>query len=231
MVAPFQQGDRLRTINWKVSLRQRALYANRFTPEREADLVLLVDGFAAVGARPCSSFDHCQRAAAGLAAAWLRRRDRVGVLIYGGMARGLPPAAGLAQYHRVLQVLTEASPQPSDLAQDLRTLPEHLLPRRALVIALSPLCDARFARALLALAWRGQQVALLALDTSELSRPLLPRPRHTRRLWRVWAVERDERLRELRAAGVQAADWDPRQPLDAALARADVVMWNNYHVV
>jgi uncharacterized protein (DUF58 family) len=230
-VAPFHPGDRLRAINWKVSLRRRALHANRFTPEREADLVLLVDCFAEIGARPDSSLDHCLRACAGLAAACLRRRDRVGVLTYGGMAHGLPPAAGPAQYRRILHALAAAGPQPSELAQDLRSLPERLLPRRALVVALSPLADARFSRALAALAGRGQEVALLALDTRELSRPLLPRRRRSRLLWRVWAVEREEQLRALRAAGVRTAGWDPQQPLDGALAMIEHVMRYNYHAV
>jgi uncharacterized protein (DUF58 family) len=92
-----------------------------------------------------------------------------------------------------------------------------VLPPHALVIALTPLLDARFGRAVRRLADRGQDVVLLALGTDALSAGLL-RPRDAGPLVRqLWRLEREDRLRELRAHGIRAVHWPPDSPLEAVL--------------
>lgn len=216
-IGPFVPGDRLRAINWSTSLRRQRLYASRFRPDRQATVVLLVDTFTVIGARPNSSLDHVLRAAAGLAASYLRRRDQVGILEYGGVARAVRCGGGQNQYPRILWALSRAAPIRTELAQDLRTLPERILPRNALVVALTPLADERFDRAIRALADRGQDLVLLALDTGPLSWPLLRRRDRPPLVRRLWAIEREERLRSLRGHGIRAVAWSPDRPLDAAL--------------
>ncbi len=174
-VGRFLPGDRPRSINWPVSLRRQSLYANRFHPDRQADVVLLIDTFAVIGERPDSSLDHVLRAAAGLAAACLARHDRVGVVEYGGIVRSVRLSSGPLHARRLLAALARAAPIRTELLQDLRRLPEAVLPRRAMVVALTPLADARVARALAGLAERGQDVVALVLDTERLSLRLLRR--------------------------------------------------------
>jgi len=216
-IRPFAAGDRLREINWPVSLRRRVLHTNRFHTDRQAEVVLLIDTFTVIGERPHSSLDHVLRAAAGIAAAVLRRHDRVGLLEYGGIARSAGSGTGEGQYLRILHALARSAPLQTEFAQDLAALPEQVLSRRAFVLALTPLADQRFERAVIRLAQRGQDVALLALMTDELSAGLVrPRDLHplVRRLWRV---ERAERLRALRRVGVRASNWSTAAPLDSAM--------------
>jgi uncharacterized protein (DUF58 family) len=217
-VGRFVPGDRPRAINWPVSLRMQSLHANRFHPDHQADVVLLIDTFAVVGERPHSSLDHVLRAAAGLAAACLARHDRVGVLEYGGIARSVRLGSGQRHARRLLAALARAAPVRTELVQDLRLLPERILPRRAMVIALTPLADDRIVTGLCGLAERGQDVVVLALDTESLSLPLLRRRERRPLVTRLWALERDERLRALRRQGVRAVGWHPDRPLEAALA-------------
>jgi uncharacterized protein (DUF58 family) len=216
-VRPFVPGDRLRQINWPVSLRRGALHANRFHTDRQADVVLLIDACADVGRRPDSGLDHILRAAAGLAAAYLRRHDRVGVLEYGGVARWTRRAAGQRQYRRILDALSRSAAIRTDLGQDLAALPGRILPRHALVVALTPLVDDRFARAVCRLADRGQDVVLLALRTDELSEGL-PRRDAGPLARRLWRLEREDRLRDLRGHGIRAVHWPTDRPLEATLA-------------
>jgi uncharacterized protein (DUF58 family) len=216
-IRPFVPGDRVRQINWPVSLRRGALHANRFHTDRQADVILLIDTCTDIGRRPGSALDHILRAAAGLAAAYLRRHDRVGVLEYGGVARSTRLAAGQGQYRRILDALSRSAVITTDLGQDLTTLPGRILPRHALVIALTPLIDGRFVRAVCQLADRGQDVVLLALGTDELSDGLLRRRDAGRLARRLWRLEREDRLRELRGHGIRAVHWPPDRLLEAVL--------------
>ena len=218
-IRPFVPGDRLRAINWKISLRRQSLHANRFHTDRQAEIVLLVDSFTVVGTRPNSSLDHVLRAAAGFAASYLRRHERVSLLEYGGIARILGPGSGARQYRRILEALARAVPIQTEFAQDLAALPEQILSRQALVIALTPLADQRFDHAVIRLAQRGQDVVVLALRTDALT-PWAVRPRKlapiVRRLWRL---EREERLRALRRTGIRAVSWEANTPLDGTTGR------------
>ncbi len=214
---PFAAGDRLRQINWPVSLRRQSLHANRYHAERQAEIVLLIDTFMTIGQRPDASLDHILRAAAGFAATALRCGDRVGLLEFGGIARSLAGGTGQGHYVRILHALARAAPVYTEFAQDLAALPEHVLSRRALVLALTPLADERFDRAVIRLAERGQDIALFALATAGLSPGLVRRRDQAPLVLRLWHLEREERLRALRRAGVRAVNWSPGSPLDAAI--------------
>ena len=67
------------------------------------------------------------------------------------------------------------------------------------------------------LAERGQDIALFALATTALSPGLMRRRDRTPLVLRLWHLEREERLRALRRAGVRAVNWSPGSPLDAAI--------------
>jgi uncharacterized protein (DUF58 family) len=216
-IRTFVPGDRIKRINWPVSLRTRHLHVNRFFVERSADIILLLDSFSNIGDRPASSLDHCLRAAAGLAMAYLRHHDRVGLMEFGGLLRWTRPGTGPAQYRNILQSLTRVSIAPTVFLQDLGALPETMLPRHALIIALTPLQDSRFDRAVTRLADQGRDTILIALRTDELSRARWPRRANAPLIRRLWLLERDERMRELREHGIRAMQWSPSLPIETAL--------------
>ena len=89
-VRRYQPGDRLRRVNWRVSARRGPLYTNVHHPERNADVVLFLDSFA----ESPVSVDLAVRAASALATAYLRGRDRVGVVGFGGVLRWVLPSTG-----------------------------------------------------------------------------------------------------------------------------------------
>jgi len=219
-IRPFTAGDRIKRINWAVSLRARRLHVNQFYTERSGEIILLIDSFVSIGRRPDASLDHCLRAAASLAMGYLRQHDRVGLMDYGGLVHWTRPASGPAQYARLLESLARISISPTEFLQDLTVLPEAMLPWHALIIALTPLADERFATMVGRLAAQGRDVVLLALRTDELCERIVPRRMNRELLRRVWLLERGQRLRELRGCGVRAVDWSPSQPIETALLRA-----------
>src|SRR4029078_7562865 len=90
----FVPGDRVRSINWRASARRQGLVVNERHPERNPDVVILVDSFVDLVAGDRSTLDDTVRAAATLASRYLERRDRVGLVGYGGGTFRAPARGG-----------------------------------------------------------------------------------------------------------------------------------------
>jgi uncharacterized protein (DUF58 family) len=214
----YGPGDLLKQINWRASLRTGKLYVTQFHEERNADVVILLDVTADVGAPPQSSLDHTVKAAAALAGAYLRHRDRVGLITYGGNVQWIRPGTGRRQIERLLEALLPASMTGNYSFQSLEILPPRVLPPGALILALSPLIDPRFTRVVTNLAERGFDVLLLALSPLDLMRPFVRSSPTVELARRVWALDREARLEALRDRGLAAVELTPGLPLDAVLA-------------
>ena len=92
----FGPGDRLRRIDWRVSLRARQLHVSATLSDRDAEVVLLLDVLAEAGRSggingTPSVLDTAVRAAAAIGEHYLHRGDRVSVLEYGPSVRRLRP--------------------------------------------------------------------------------------------------------------------------------------------
>ncbi len=70
-IREYVPGDRLRDLNWAVSSRRGRLHTNQRAAERAADLIVMIDGFSAVGPPGHSSLDVSVRGAAAIAHAYL----------------------------------------------------------------------------------------------------------------------------------------------------------------
>jgi uncharacterized protein (DUF58 family) len=218
-IRPFVPGDQVRRVNWRASLRTGELHVTQYHQERNADVVLMLDTLAEVGAAGATTLDVCTQAASALTATYLARRDRVGLIHYGGTLRWLAPGSGRRQHVRVLEELIDADVIFTYVAKDLDLIPRRVLPPQALVIALSPLLDARFVTALVDLAGRGIDLLVLTVSPITLTRRAI-RARPVDDLGcRLWQLERVRLLGDLRRRGLTIVEWDPADPLDAVFAR------------
>jgi uncharacterized protein (DUF58 family) len=218
-IRPFAPGDQVRHVNWRATLRLGILHVTRHHQERNADVVLLLDTLTDVGPAGASTIDRAVRGAASLAAAYLARRDRVGLIEYGGILRQVRPRAGRAQWERLLDTLARASVVFTYVSRDLEMIPPRVLPPQALVIALSPLLDGRFVKAVADLAARGFEVVLIAVSPVAAGRAVVRGGPVADVAARLWALERRAYLDELRRHGLTVVDWDGVEPLEVALAR------------
>ncbi len=239
-IRPFAPGDQVRHVNWRASLRLGKLYVTQQHQERNADVMLMLDTASQVGVAPGTSLDHCVRAAASLASAYLSRKDRVGLIKYGGLLHWVKPGSGRAQFERLLDALLEAEVVFTYVAKDLALVPPRVLSPRSLVIALSPLLDPRFIKAASDLAARGFDVLILSVspvDITRASQQCEPQdvaglgPRRPRRAnpmaasvlvdaaCRLWELERRSRLVELRRQGLRVLEWHPGDPLELVLGQ------------
>jgi uncharacterized protein (DUF58 family) len=214
-VREFVPGDRQRAINWPASTRRGRLQVNTFAAERSQDVVLLVDATSDVGQPGESALDLGLRGAAGAARAYLNGRDRVGVITYQwGGAHWLAPSLGRRQVYKIIDVLLSADGGYARGAVFSR-LPRAALPPGSLVVAFSPLLDARFVEALRDMRERG--FSLIVVDVLNTEPPV-------RRLFadmaarRIWRMEQQAIRFSLRELGVPVLPWDGVTPLDLPLA-------------
>lgn len=215
-ISEYVAGQPQRRVNWSVSSRRGQLHMNRFAAERALDLVLAIDAFSDVGEQGRSSLDVSLRGVVGLAQAYLRRHDRVGVVAIGGMLRWLGPDVGTRQLYRVAEQLLSVRLDASYVDPDLERIPRSALPPGALVVLFTPLLDPRSAEAARELRERGHPIVVVDVLTVE------PVPGRRNRLGepalRLWRLDRRAQRRELAQAGIPVATWDAATPLDAILA-------------
>jgi len=217
-IRPFAPGDQIRHVNWRATLKLGTLHVTQHHRERNADVVLLLDTLSDVGPEGETVVDQVARGAAALAAAYLARKDRVGLIEYGGQPRWVRPSAGRAHLERLLDTLLSASVVFTYVNRDLDLVPPRILPPQALVVALSPLLDRRFVRAATDLAARGFDLVVIAVSPVRAARAAARRSAVADVAARLWALERRAELDEYRRRGLSIVEWDGVEPLDKALA-------------
>jgi uncharacterized protein (DUF58 family) len=213
---PFAPGDRLRSINWRASARRGGeLIVNDRHPERNTDVILFLDSFAEARDAERSTLDLAVRAAATLASRYLERRDRVGIVSFGGILRWLVPGMGVAQRYRIVDSLLETEVVFNYAWKDVSIIPSRTLPPQALVLAVTPLLDERSVTALLDLRARGYDLAVVEVSPEPFVQP--GDGEADRIAHRLWLLHRQELRSRYEQLGVAVASWDGDLPLDAAL--------------
>jgi uncharacterized protein (DUF58 family) len=211
----YQPGDRLRDVNWAVTSRLGQPFINQRAALRAADLVVMVDAFSDVGPPGETTLDVAVRGAAGLATAYLRTGDRVGVVVLGGVLKWLAPSPGNRQFFRIVE-MAFGMRFPSEVTPDLDRVPRIALPPRALVVLFSPLLDRRALNAVADLRQRG--VSLVIVDVLRYEPPADPRLPISALAVRLWRLDREALRANLAGLGVPVLRWDSGTGLEGAQA-------------
>jgi uncharacterized protein (DUF58 family) len=188
---------------------------NESHPERNTDVILFVDSFAEARQGESGTLDLAVRATATLADAYIRRRDRVGLISFGGILRWLVPGMGTVQLYKIVDALLDTEVVLSYYWSEIDLIPPRTLPPSALVIALSPLLDARSVGALLDLRARGYD--LCVVDVSPVPFTTRPKAAIDALAYDVWMLRRDALRHRLQRSGVAVAEWRDDASLQSAL--------------
>ena len=218
-IRQFVAGDRVRHVNWRATARRGELWVNEHHAERNADVVIFLDVFAEARRGERSTLDPALRAAASLAARYLRQRDRVGFVSFGGMLNWLLPATGARQLYRIVDAMLDTQIILSYAWPDLVVLPRRTLPPQALVVALTPLLDDRAATALLDLRARGFD--LVVIEISPLALVVRKQGEIGDIAHRLWRLRRDAVRGRFERAGVPVAVWDDESSLTVAMEEVE----------
>ena len=215
-IRAFAAGDRIRRINWRASARRQELWVNELHTERNADVIIFLDSFAeAVNLRGESTLDLAVRASASLATGYLRHKDRVGFVSFGGILNWLLPGTGLRQIYRMVDSLLDTEIILNYAWKDLDVIPSRTLPPKALILALTPLLDDRAAGALLDLRARGFDLAIVEVSPEPFAAPGATAEEQL--AYRIWRLRREATRARYERAGVSVAVWSEEAPFAAAL--------------
>ena len=201
----FAPGDRPREINWRASARRGELVVNERHPERNTDVVVFLDSFVDVRGDGRGTLDLAVGAAASLVERYLDRRDRVGLVSFGGVLQWLVAASGTVQRYRILDALIGTEVTLSYAWKDIDVLPPRTLPPKALVLALTPLVDERSVGVLLDLRARGFDVAVIEVSPLPFVGP--GNDRGDELAYRLWLLRREALRRHFLRAGVAVSEW------------------------
>jgi uncharacterized protein (DUF58 family) len=219
-VRPFAPGDRLRRIDWRVSLRTRDLHVASTLSDRDAEVLLLLDVLGEAGASGgvkgrASVLDTTVRATAAIAEHYLQRGDRVSLMEYGSSARRLRAATGRRQYLTVLEWLLDVRADTGDQGPHEHVFGAHHVSSDALVMVLTPLVDPRSADMLAGLSQSGRFT--VAVDTLPAGVTPPNRSPWTPIATKLWRMERENVLGRLREHGVPVVTWAGAGSLDLVL--------------
>ncbi len=164
-IRQFATGDRLKRINWRVSLRTGDLHVITTRAEQDAGVWLVVDGLRDIGVSggidgSPSTLDLTVRAAAALAEHHVRTGDRVGLLVVAADGARVPLGSGPRHLQRLQGTLAR-------VRTETRSIPPERLDLGAgagsVVHVLSPMLFTPLVTATASLQRRGASV--IVIDT------------------------------------------------------------------
>ena len=214
----YRPGDDPRHINWRVSSRSEGLWVNARHPERNGDVILLIDAQIESQTGLVDLIDRSVRLGAALLHGHARRRHRLGIITLDGLCRWIGPGAG--EFHRRRLIEQLLAVYPGQVIWDaVERAVVRAAKRPSMVIAVTPMLDANMAGLLNVLRRSGVDVAAVELDVAGY---LPAAERHDRDLGRrIWLMER-ERIRErLSGAGVPVAVWERDAPAEIPLQQLE----------
>jgi uncharacterized protein (DUF58 family) len=223
-IRPFHSGDRLRRINWRVSLRQGTLHVESTRAEQDAAVLLIVDAMAdygvseGIGAAE-SSLDVTMRAAAALAEQYLQGGDRVSVRVLSPAGEYAGYGTGTTHLRRILTLLARVrAGVPRDVAIDRI---DFRAAAGSIVVVLSPMFSETLASATVRLVRRGLPVIVVDPLPPGTTPVVWPDSdsRVSELAWRMRLIDRGHVLARLAAAGCPVVPWNGPRTLEEVLRR------------
>jgi uncharacterized protein (DUF58 family) len=173
---PYQPGDELRYLDWKILGRRDRLFVKQYEEETNLRSTVVLDVSRSMNWRGSperlTKFDYATRLAASLALVLLRQRDATGLIAFDDRIRlAVPPRARTGQWHVLARELGAIAPGGGTAAEGALARVTDLLRRRGMVVFISDLLVDRelVLRALRFLRHRGHQVMVFhVMDPSEI---------------------------------------------------------------
>lgn len=223
-IRPFQSGDSVRRVNWRLSLRTGQLHVISTRAEEDGAVLVFVDATADYGPSGgvdgvASSLDVGVRAAAAIAEHFVRQGDRVALKVLGADPIQVKYGAGTRHQQRILHALARVQPgRPLDrFAERL----EIGAGAGTFVVVLSPMLEGAVMSATAGLVRHGLPV--MVIDTLPRTTGLARRenldPAVADLAWRLRRLERDTLADQLAATGCPVVRWRGAGTLDEVLQR------------
>lgn len=218
-IREYRTGDSLRRLNWRLTARHpRKLFTNEYEREEIADFGIVLDArrITSDDAMEEAIFEHAVSAAASLSENFLKRGNRVALLIYGESVTTLFPGYGKKQLNSILQNLARARLGANIPLGYLEYFPVRLFPSRSQIVMISPV-GASDLETYAGLRAFGYDVLLISPDPVDYTARRLSMVGIDALAVRAARIERVTLLKRLLKMGIEVIDWQVTNPLDAIL--------------
>lgn len=138
---PYNPGDNIRDIDWKVYGRTNRYYIKQYEEETNLRAYLLLDisGSMGYGSAHLTKLQYATYLAAAMSYLFVKQRDAVGLITFSDrIEKFLPPKSSQAYMHFILQELSRLQPQKRQtrVSDTLHELAEKIK-RRGLIVLLT----------------------------------------------------------------------------------------------
>jgi len=214
----YEPGDEIRRVNWKASARRDRLFTNEYEAERSGDAILILDARSEseVGPVPRSTIELGVTATVSLAAKILETRNRAGLIIQREILDWVYPGYGRKQLYRIVDALVHVRAGGEWPFEHVTWVLGRFFPKDAQIVIVSPLLDRKAVDVIADLRAHGFDVLVVSPSPVEVERAMYGSDELAGLAYRVLKMERDALVQSLRGYA-DVVDWDPRQPLAAAL--------------
>ncbi|MEW5760954.1 MAG: DUF58 domain-containing protein [Candidatus Thermoplasmatota archaeon] len=223
LIRDYIPGDPFKNINWKAFARTGKLLVNEKEREAVSDIIFIVDSSSEsnYGTEAENPLMYGARAAATMAHFFLKRRDSVGLIVYGEKLVTIKQGMGQKQLYEVLTGLAGAVAEGNLPFKGVVDVVAPYLPKRSPVIIISSLDgDETIPDGISTL--RVLEYPIIVLSPSSIEFELMARAKTRLGIgdpmpYEILKLVREIKLADIRALGAHVIDWDPKTPLLAVL--------------
>jgi uncharacterized protein (DUF58 family) len=223
-IRAFHAGDRLRRINWRVSLKEGSLHVESTRAEEDTAVLLIVDALADYGlsggvGSTDSSLDVTVRAAAALADQYVGGGDRVSLRVLSPAGEYAGYGTGTRHLRRILILLSRIRPGvPHDVSIDQI---DFRATAGTVVVVISPMLSEALATATVRLVRRGLSVIVVdPLPPGTVPSVYPDADDEVSHLaWRMRLLDRSHLLAQLAGVGCPVVPWNGPRTLEEVLRR------------
>ncbi|MFO7792329.1 MAG: DUF58 domain-containing protein [Candidatus Saliniplasma sp.] len=209
-------GDDIRKINWKATARNMNPITNEYEGEQSGDVIIIVDAFKEgnIGTVRDNTMGASIRAAASLASSILDDRNRVGLIVLGDFLNWIYPGSGRDHFYKIMNLLSKSERGGTWKPSDAKWVLQRFFPGRSMIVFISPLIHKDITGTI-------EDICMKEFDVMVIS----PNPLHIEKkigqdyeplAEDVFTMKRENLINRLWKYSV-VIDWDPNEPLEAAL--------------
>ena len=227
-IREYTSGDTFKRINWKSFARFNKPLVNEYEMESTTDVILIVDArqIQGVGTMKHNPMEYGIKAAGSIASHFLKRRDRVGLIVYGkseGKLKWVYPESGKKQLYKIIEEIVETQAQGDFPFNGVvyRSV-THMLPKKALVIFISSLeQDITIPKGVERLIAHGFNLIILSPSPLDIEYSLHSVDDDYTLAHKILSFERKNFIAQLRNKGARVVDWNPSMPLVVSLKEVE----------
>ncbi|MBS1558937.1 MAG: DUF58 domain-containing protein [Bacteroidetes bacterium] len=176
-VRPYQYGDDVRTIDWKVTAKGHGTFVKTFKEEKEQTIFFIVDVSASqeIGAQGKNKLDLTKEVCGVLALSGAKEASQLGLICFSDVReKAIKPKKGMAQAYEIIHSLVHIKPQSlkTNLSKAL-AFALNFIKRRSVIVMISDFIDENYFDGLKSLARKHDLVIIRITDKRETNLPKL----------------------------------------------------------